>query len=68
MRMLPLVAPRARRRPISLRRSRTEMTMMLATPTAPTRSATAPRPKNRPSKTGGKGARRRLRHPASAPF
>ena len=48
MRMWPLVAPRARRSPISLRRSRTEMTMMLATPTAPTRSATAPRPRNRP--------------------
>jgi hypothetical protein len=42
-----LVAPRARRRPISERRSRTEMIMMLATPTAPTRRATAPRPRNR---------------------
>src|SRR5487761_1287778 len=30
--MWPLVAPRARRRPISERRSRTEMIMMLATP------------------------------------
>ena len=47
MRMWPLVAPSARRSPISLRRSRTEMTMMLATPTAPTSSATAPRPRNR---------------------
>src|SRR5260221_656132 len=47
-RMCPLVAPRARRRPISDRRSRTEMTMMLATPTAPTSRATAPRPRNRP--------------------
>ena len=49
-RMWPLVAPRARRSPISDRRSRTEMIMMLATPTAPTSSATAPRPKKRPSK------------------
>src|SRR5450755_2190695 len=48
MRMWLLVAPRARRRPISERRSRTEMIMMLATPTAPTRRATAPRPRNRP--------------------
>lgn len=32
-RMCPLVAPRARRRPTSLRRSSREMTMMLATPT-----------------------------------
>ena len=32
------------------RRSRTEMIMMLATPTAPTSSATAPRPRNRVSK------------------
>src|SRR5580704_10706248 len=47
-RMWPLVAPRARRRPISERRSRTEMIMMLATPTAPTRRATAPRPRKRP--------------------
>src|SRR6516165_2052773 len=47
MRMWPLVAPRARRRPISERRSRTEMTMMLATPIAPTSNATAPRPRNR---------------------
>src|ERR1700758_4070830 len=46
-RIWPLVAPRARRRPISERRSRTEMTMMLATPIAPTSSATAPRPRNR---------------------
>ena len=47
MRMWPLVAPSARRRPISQRRSSTEMTMMLATPTAPTSRATAPRPRNR---------------------
>src|SRR5215475_5036871 len=49
VRMCPLVAPSARRRPISERRSSTEMTMMLATPTAPTSSATAPRPRNRVS-------------------
>ena len=48
--MWPLVAPRARRSPISERRSSTEMTMMLATPTAPTSSATAPRPRNSASK------------------
>ncbi len=45
----PRHAPRARRSPISERRSRTEMTMMLATPIAPTSSATAPRPRNRVS-------------------
>lgn len=38
------VAPSERRRPISWGRSRTEMTMVLATPTPPTRRATAPRP------------------------
>ena len=42
------VAPRARRRPISERRSRTEMTMTLAIPTLPTRRATAPRPSSSP--------------------
>ena len=41
-------APSARRNPISDRRSKTEMTMMFATPTAPTSSDTAPRPRNRP--------------------
>ena len=41
------VAPSARRRPISPRRSSTEMTMMLAMPIAPTSSATAPRPSSR---------------------
>src|SRR5579864_6750511 len=41
------VAPRARRRPISDRRSRTEMIMMLATQTAPTISATTPGPRKR---------------------
>ena len=45
--MWPRVAPSARRSPISLRRSSTEMTMMLATPIAPTSSATAPSPRNR---------------------
>jgi hypothetical protein len=35
VRIWAFVAPRARRRPISERRSRTEMIMMLATPTAP---------------------------------
>jgi hypothetical protein len=47
IRMWPLVAPRARRSPISERRSKTEISMMLATPTAPTSSETAPRPRNR---------------------
>jgi hypothetical protein len=41
MRIWRRVAPSARRSPISLRRSRTEITMMLATPTAPTSGATA---------------------------
>ncbi|HEX4656028.1 MAG TPA: hypothetical protein VH307_01475 [Streptosporangiaceae bacterium] len=40
----------ARRSPISERRSRMEMTIMLATPMAPTSSATAPRPRNRVSR------------------
>src|SRR5881296_2312520 len=42
-----LVAPRARRRPISERRSSTEMIMMLATPTAPTIRDTTPSPRKR---------------------
>src|SRR5262249_48233370 len=46
-RICPLVAPKERRRPISERRSRTPMSMMLATPTAPTTSETAPRPRKR---------------------
>src|SRR4051812_21755176 len=50
-----LVAPSARRRPISDRRSSTEMIMMLATPTAPTISATIPRPRNRLSNARGRG-------------
>ena len=41
------VAPSARRSPISDRRSSTEITMMFATPTAPTSSATAPSPRKR---------------------
>jgi hypothetical protein len=45
-RIWPRVAPSARRSPISCRRSSTEMIMMLATTTAPTSSATAPRPRN----------------------
>jgi hypothetical protein len=44
---LTLVAPSARRRPISERRSRTEMIMVLATPTAPTIRATTPSPRKR---------------------
>ncbi len=44
---MPLGGAEARRSPISERRSSTEMIMMLATPTAPTRSDTAPRPRNR---------------------
>src|SRR5262245_17856143 len=47
VRIWPFVAPRARRRPISERRSRTEMIMMLAPPTAPTISATSPSPRKR---------------------
>jgi hypothetical protein len=41
------VAPSARRRPILLRRSSTEMTIRLAIPIAPTSRATAPRPRKR---------------------
>ena len=48
MRICPRVAPSDRRRPISCRRSSTEITMVLATPTPPTSSATAPSPRNRP--------------------
>src|SRR5205807_10429876 len=51
VRIWPFVAPRARRRPISERRSRTEMIIMLATPTAPTISATTPRPRKRDRKS-----------------
>ena len=48
VRICPRVAPSARLSPISERRSSTLMTMMFATPTAPTSSATAPSPRNRP--------------------
>ncbi len=44
MLMCRRVAPSARRNPISLRRSSTEMTMMLAIPIARTSSATPPSP------------------------
>jgi hypothetical protein len=44
----PRVAPSARRRPISPRRSSTEITMMLPMPIPPTSTATAPRPRNSP--------------------
>src|ERR1700684_143890 len=57
LRMSPLVAPRARRNPISERRSITEMIMVLATPTAPTSRAMAPRPKKSPSKAPWAAAR-----------
>src|SRR5882757_6661494 len=43
-RIWPRVAPRERRRPISGRRSSTEITIVLATPTPPTSRATPPRP------------------------
>ena len=43
--MCRFVAPSARRRPISERRSSTEMTITLAIPTPPTSSATAPSPR-----------------------
>src|SRR5438552_528128 len=46
-RILPFVAPKARRRPISERRSRTDTIMILATPIAPTISATTPSPRTR---------------------
>src|SRR5262249_62323288 len=46
-RICPLVAPSDRRRPISERRSRTLMSMMLPTPRAPTRREMAPRPRKR---------------------
>src|SRR5260370_1448882 len=46
-----------RRSPISERRSRTEMTMMLATPIAPTSGATAPSPRNRVSRAPAASAR-----------
>ena len=39
------VAPSARRTPISVRRSSTEITIRLAMPIAPTTSATPPRPR-----------------------
>ena len=44
------VAPSARRSPISVRRSSTEITMMFATPMPPTSSATLPRPSRSPVK------------------
>src|SRR5207247_2068617 len=47
VRTSPLVAPNARRRPISVRRSSTAITIMLAIPTPPTRRATAPSPRSR---------------------
>jgi DNA-binding NarL/FixJ family response regulator len=57
VRIWPFVAPRARRRPISERRSSTEMIMMLATPTAPTISATTPSPRKRLSNAPAAAAR-----------
>lgn len=42
------VAPNARRNPISLRRSSTEMTMVFATPIPPTSSAIEPTPTSNP--------------------
>jgi hypothetical protein len=52
-----LLAPSARRKPISARRSSTEITMMLPMPTPPTSTATAPRPRNRPVKAVRAAAR-----------
>ena len=46
LRMCARVAPSARRRPISLRRSITAITITLAMPIPPTSRATAPRPRN----------------------
>ena len=48
MRIWPRVAPSDRRRPISARRSSTEITIVFATPTPPTSRATAPTPSSRP--------------------
>ena len=48
IRMCLRVAPRARRTPISVRRSSTDITMMLAMATPATRRATAPRPMSSP--------------------
>jgi hypothetical protein len=45
-RICPRLAPSARRRPISARRSSTEITMVLATPMPPTSNATAASPRN----------------------
>jgi hypothetical protein len=42
-------APSARRRPISARRSSTEITIVFAMPTPPTTSATAPRARKSPT-------------------
>jgi hypothetical protein len=47
-RICPRVAPSERRSPISDRRSSTEITIVFATPTPPTSSATAPRPSSSP--------------------
>src|SRR5690242_4382654 len=47
-RICPRVAPSERRSPISARRSSTEITIVLATPTPPTSNATAPSPSSRP--------------------
>ena len=44
--MCPRVAPSARRSPISVRRSSTDISITLAMPTPPTMSATAPSPRN----------------------
>src|SRR5260370_8999231 len=55
--MWRLVAPRAGRRPVSDLRCRTEMTMMVATPNAPTSRATAPRPRYRPLSADAASAR-----------
>src|SRR3954453_17775386 len=57
VRIWVFVAPRARRRPISERRSSTEMIMMLATPTAPTIRATIPSPRKRLSNAPAAAAR-----------
>ncbi len=58
--MWRLVAPRARRTPISDRRSSTETTIMLAIPMPPTSRATPPRPSSRAvsvSSTASRAAR-----------
>ncbi|GAB3580408.1 hypothetical protein GCM10027445_50660 [Amycolatopsis endophytica] len=56
------MAPSERRNPISARRSRTEITIVFATPTPPTSNATAPSPSSSPVTASPATS-----HPTSAP-